>query len=501
MFRLLSLIVSCLVLTGPVSAQLRDVSMIDFGDVVICPADSETTSPPTFSEPDCAEGLVTDINPQNDFIWVRSVIDLEETKGPNGQPFSLYISGKMSSEVYLNGVFVGANGRPGEDRAREVVGKMDVEFYPPQDLFQLGRNEVVFRASAHHGFIHLHRPLHIIGIAPSGLYANPTSHRFDLSLVTLGLFLLGSMYFGVMALIGTSPTRSATLSLICVFAGGQLVSEVLRTLVAYTYPIHDLRLLAIAAFSMAFGLSVAFHIFRSFMTRGAWRVILVLAGLSLICVLVTNGFDYKSLIAMTVPLTGALIATGYWTFRARPRAFIYFLALLTFLLAIALFRGLFLDTVFFLLVAFFLLILFLEQALTLAEEERERRSEEARANRLEQALAAIEERDETHYINVKSAGKIERVSTNQIVHCKGAGGYSELALSDGRTLLHAVTLNDLEQTLPATFLRVHRSYLVNVTFIESLTRTSAGTGTLLLSQGFEVPVSRRVMPSVREALS
>ena len=179
----------------------------------------------------------------------------------------------------------------------------------------------------------------------------------------------------------------------------------------------------------------------------------------------------------------------------------HFIALLVFLLAIAFFQGLFLDTVFFLLVAFFLLLLFLEQALLLAEEERERRSEEARANRLEQALAEAGERVETGHINVKSAGKIERIATSQIVHCSGAGGYSELVLIDGRTVLHSASLNELEATLPATFLRVHRSHLINVMFVESLTRDSSGTGTLLLSENIEVPVSRRVMPKVREALA
>ncbi|MEL7284465.1 MAG: LytTR family DNA-binding domain-containing protein [Pseudomonadota bacterium] len=475
--------------------------MIDFTDVIICPATVSDSVPPTFDEPSCQPSIATDIDPQADFIWVRTAINLSKTRGPNGEPLSLYISGKMSSLVYLNGTYVGANGLPAVDRTTEVPGKMDVELYPKQDLFHVGENEVVLQMSSHHGFIQLHRPLHIIGIAPSGLYANPTSHHFNLSLVTLGLFLLGGIYFGVMAMIGTSPIRSASLSLICIFAGGQLVSESLRTLVAYSYPVHDLRLMAITAFSVAFGLSVAFHIFQTFTTGSVWRWVLGLAALSLIAVVLTKGFDFKALIGMTIPLAGALVATGYWTHRARPRAFIYFIALLVFMLSIGSFQGLFLDTVFFLLVAFFLLLLFLEQALVLAEEERERHKEEARANRLEQALASIEERDDAQHLNLKSAGKIERIATNQIVHCKGAGGYSELTLSDGRTVLHSLSLNDLEETLPATFLRVHRSFLVNVTFIQTLTRATSGTGVLVLSDDSEVPVSRRVMPKVREALA
>ena len=83
---------------------------------------------------------------------------------------------------------------------------------------------------------------------------------------------------------------------------------------------------------------------------------------------------------------------------------------------------------------------------------------------------------------------------------QGAGGYSEIHLLGGRTILHSVSLNELEELLPAIFLRVHRSHLINVMFVESLTRDSSGTGSLILKDDVSVPVSRRIMPKVREAL-
>ena len=61
--------------------------------------------------------------------------------------------------------------------------------------------------------------------------------------------------------------------------------------------------------------------------------------------------------------------------------------------------------------------------------------------------------------------------------------------------------------LPSTFLRVHRSYLVNMDFIRALnsksllsnTKTTGG-GFLQLGECLEVPVSRRIIPTVREFL-
>lgn len=500
MLRCLCLIILSQVLVFGAGAQIRDLAFLNFDDVTLCPAASENSEPPDFDAPPCERVSAVDVDPQGGLIWVRMSIDLDATRGPKGEPLSLYVSGKMASEVYLNGVFVGANGKPATAPADEIPGRMDVELHPSQDLFQQGRNEVVLLASSQRGFMNLYRPLHMIGIAPTGVFSNSVLVRFDLSIATLSLFLLGALYFGLMAIIGTSRNRSATLSVICFFAAGQLISEALRSLVAYTYPVHDLRLIAIAAFSLAFGLSVAFHILRTFNTKYLVRWIGGLFAISLLAMLATKGFDFKALVGMAIPLIGALIATGVWSYQRRERAFVYFIALLLFLLAIVLFQGLFLDTVFFLLVAFFLLLLFLEQALALASEERERRSEEARANRLEQTLAEVEQRAESSHINVKSAGKLERIATNQIVHCRGAGGYSEIHLLGGRTVLHAVSLNELEESLPAVFLRVHRSHLINVMFVEALTRDPSGTGTLNLKDDVSVPVSRRIMPKVREAL-
>ena len=482
------------------NAQIRDITFLNFNDVTVCPADPEQTTPPDFETPPCERVGAEAIDPQGALIWVRTSIHLDATRGTNGAPLSLYFSGKMASEVYLNGVFVGSNGTPASDKASEVPGRMDVELYPPQDLFRVGENEVVFRASAHHGVIDLYRPLHIIGIAPAGMFSTTALVQFNLSLATLSLFLLGGLYFGVMAVISTSRDRSLVLSLICFFAAGQMVSESLRSVVPYAYPVHDLRLIAIAGFSLAFGLSIAFHILRTFEAKNTLRWVGTLAGVTSLFMLTMQGFDYKALIGMSVPLIGALIATGFWTYQGRSRAFLHFVALLIFLLAIVLFRGLFLDTVFFLLVAVFLLLLFVEQALTLASEERERRSEEARADRLEQALAEVEERAETNHIKVKSAGKIERIATSQIVHCRGAGGYSEIILVGGRTVLHSAGLNELEDALPAIFLRVHKSHLINIMFVEALTREPSGTGSLRLKDQVSVPVSRRIMPKVREAL-
>jgi DNA-binding LytR/AlgR family response regulator len=70
----------------------------------------------------------------------------------------------------------------------------------------------------------------------------------------------------------------------------------------------------------------------------------------------------------------------------------------------------------------------------------------------------------------------------------------------GQTKLYNGGLTQLESELPPTFLRVHRSHIVNTAFVSALERDASGVGKLVLSNGAEAPVSRRIMPKVRNAL-
>lgn len=77
---------------------------------------------------------------------------------------------------------------------------------------------------------------------------------------------------------------------------------------------------------------------------------------------------------------------------------------------------------------------------------------------------------------------------------------AELCFVQGGQTLHSMSLNELGEALPASFLRVHPSHIVNVAFVKSLTRLASGVGHLELTNGATVPVSRRIMPMLRRAL-
>jgi DNA-binding LytR/AlgR family response regulator len=90
------------------------------------------------------------------------------------------------------------------------------------------------------------------------------------------------------------------------------------------------------------------------------------------------------------------------------------------------------------------------------------------------------------------------------LYCKGAGDYVEVVKTN-ETILHSGSLNALLNSLPESFIKVHRSYVVNAKYIAQLTRLPSGTGEITLShmlkQNVEkIPVSRRLLPALKTSL-
>ena len=176
-------------------------------------------------------------------------------------------------------------------------------------------------------------------------------------------------------------------------------------------------------------------------------------------------------------------------------------ALITFTLIILLAPGRFLDIYFYYVLAGLLLFLSAHQAVSLAEDRRVLAAERARADRLEMALDQKREAIEPVKVPLASAGQVRLIAANDVAYCQGSGDYVEVVMTDESRVLHTGTLASLEELLPSTFLKVHRSYLVNTSMVQTLKRDASGTGQLQLDNGAVVPVSRRIMPAVRQALA
>lgn len=101
---------------------------------------------------------------------------------------------------------------------------------------------------------------------------------------------------------------------------------------------------------------------------------------------------------------------------------------------------------------------------------------------------------------VRSAGRIALVPVSDLAYVRAAGSYSELVLRDGSVRLHSKPLDRLLAVLPASFERVHRSYLVRLDEVVRLRVQEGSRYALVLASGEEIPVGRSRVESVRTRL-
>lgn len=91
---------------------------------------------------------------------------------------------------------------------------------------------------------------------------------------------------------------------------------------------------------------------------------------------------------------------------------------------------------------------------------------------------------DTEYLSVKADYKVSLVKISDIVYIESEGEYVRMHLSDGTAITTLFRLKNMETALPAeSFMRVHRSYIVNLRAIRSYIK-----GRIYLSDTEYVPI-------------
>jgi|GEM_PF-2532898 len=84
------------------------------------------------------------------------------------------------------------------------------------------------------------------------------------------------------------------------------------------------------------------------------------------------------------------------------------------------------------------------------------------------------------------------IKLDEIICCKGAGSYTELTLTMNRKVLSANLLKEFEHLLvkpDLKFIRLHRSFLVNLDFM--LEYRNCSQKRVILTGPIEIPVAHR----------
>jgi two-component system, LytTR family, response regulator len=98
--------------------------------------------------------------------------------------------------------------------------------------------------------------------------------------------------------------------------------------------------------------------------------------------------------------------------------------------------------------------------------------------------------DETQpTISIKDGAKTYLVHLAEVSHIEAAGNYS-MFITKEKKYLHKETLQTLEEQLPSTFVRIHKSSIVNTLYIKEFNSLFNGDYVVKLKTGHELKLSR-----------
>ncbi len=107
---------------------------------------------------------------------------------------------------------------------------------------------------------------------------------------------------------------------------------------------------------------------------------------------------------------------------------------------------------------------------------------------------------EEQFIAVRRLGRIDFVPVDELVYVEGADKYSELVLTNGQRSFYDKCLGRLEVTLPRSFVRIHKSYLVRFPMVSRLLVLKGSRYFAELKNGLRLPVGRSRYAQIKSRL-
>ncbi|AYN01064.1 LytR/AlgR family response regulator transcription factor [Chryseobacterium sp. 3008163] len=106
----------------------------------------------------------------------------------------------------------------------------------------------------------------------------------------------------------------------------------------------------------------------------------------------------------------------------------------------------------------------------------------------------LEETKEVNHFFVKSSGQQHRINFNEILYVESIKDYVNIK-TEAQEYIVLETLKSLENQLPENFIRVHKSFILNLNEIKSL-----GSKKIILNSGHEVPIGDMYKSNLLEKL-
>jgi hypothetical protein len=100
----------------------------------------------------------------------------------------------------------------------------------------------------------------------------------------------------------------------------------------------------------------------------------------------------------------------------------------------------------------------------------------------------------TSFITVRADRSNHQIKLNELIYLESLSDYVKIHYND-QSLTTRDTISSFEENLPETFVRIHRSYIVNLNYITEFSRKSVTVGTT------ELPISRTYKHSALKYIS
>ncbi len=118
----------------------------------------------------------------------------------------------------------------------------------------------------------------------------------------------------------------------------------------------------------------------------------------------------------------------------------------------------------------------------------------------EQITLIQQEFQKKNIVKIPTLAGIDFVETEKIIYIKASGTYSEVFCVDNSLLIMIRSITEVMQILNnSTFFRSHRSYIINITHIKRYINSNGGT--IIMSNGKEIPLSRRKKDEFNELIN
>jgi DNA-binding LytR/AlgR family response regulator len=384
-------------------------------------------------------------------------------------PLGLRLSGPYSATARWNGEVIGGKGIPAWNGDLEQPGPIDAEIAVPNALLRAGTNTLVLDLSSQA----FDSGGSIIN-GPEGLSVRPYSAdaRRPLHTYLVPLILIGGLAFALVLLMRRPQSRwlAAFIAAVLIVA----IAEVSRALINYPYPFHAAR--AAVQFGGCLVAAIALPFLAASERRTDGSMIALIGAGAIFVALAAPAADPRAATVLAFGAALALCSSIADAIERRPGAIQTSLALVLLMVFAVVDARQFLDRTLY--IAALPLIFALAPRRTVTAPQIEP---------LERLV-------------VGSAKRRRIVPFGQVKAVHAADKYSEFELTSGDRVLDEGALSAWSERLPSSFVRTHRSHIVNAARVSAILVLGPGKYAVEMDDCTQIPLSRSRVTALRQRI-